>query len=864
MSPMQQMLLGAGGGSDPVYLDDIFSTYLYKGTGGNQTHNNGLDLSTEGGMVWVKGRSDAYAGIVTDTVRGTTKQIQTNTNVGELTSSARVTAFNTNGFTTSYEELVGSNNKTYASWSFRKAKNFFDIQSWNGNLTSGRQISHDLGCIPGLVVVKRNNGPGNWAVYHKSLEPEYSLRLNNTNAVLQNNAYWNNTRPTASTLYLGDNSDVNGGSGDSYVAYIFGGGESTAAEARSVDFNGSSDFLYSSSSSDFTMGTGDFTVECWARLDSLSEQGIFQISSGSEGWNNTIAGTIGVSAAAHQSPPFWEIYHGGGDAFGGTKGGALPSITAGVWYHVAYVRSSGVTKLYVNGRERLSISDTHNYTGNRIAIGRARQNEFNGCISNLRVVKGTAVYTSSFKPPTEPLANITNTKLLCCNNSSTTGSTVAPGTITAYSNPNASTDSPFDDPGNFSFGENKDENVIKCGKYFGNNTTNGQTEIYLGWEPSWVMIKEYKNAGKDWVMFDNIRGIYPDNTMEEKILRANEPAAEDVGKFIKVTATGFKIPTNHNSVNGAYDNSYIYVAVRMSDGLVGKIPTAGTSSFAVDYGNNSSTIPSLDSNFPVDLALHTEFAGGSAKRLGTRLLGTYYVRTDSDAQRANASQNVWDSSSGCLKSRSSDWIAWMWKRNAGFDIRSFYHQVNQGDHVIRHHLGRTPEMIWLKRITETAGWTCYHKGLNNGTNPYNNYIQLDTNGAEQTQTGIWGTSTTKPNENYVTLPNNTFGTASYIMYLFASVDKISSVGWYNGTGSQQTINTGFVPRFILIKKASTGSWTVHDSLRGITSGNDPYIPLESATGNVTGYNAVQTQTNAFSVDDWANNSGTRYLYYAHA
>ncbi len=302
MSPMQQMLLGAGGGSDPVYLDDIFSTYLYKGTGGNQTHNNGLDLSTEGGMVWVKGRSDAYAGIVTDTVRGTTKQIQTNTNVGELTSSARVTAFNTNGFTTSYEELVGSNNKTYASWSFRKAKNFFDIQSWNGNLTSGRQISHDLGCIPGLVIVKRNNGPGNWAVYHKSLEPEYSLRLNNTNAVLQNNAYWNNTRPTASTLYLGDNSDVNGGSGDSYVAYIFGGGESTAATARSVDFNGSSDFLYSSSSSDFTMGTGDFTVECWARLDSLSEQGIFQISSGSEGWNNTIAGTIGVSAAAHQSP----------------------------------------------------------------------------------------------------------------------------------------------------------------------------------------------------------------------------------------------------------------------------------------------------------------------------------------------------------------------------------------------------------------------------------------------------------------------------------------------------------------------------------------------------------------------------------
>ena len=57
----------------------------------------------------------------------------------------------------------------------------------------------------------------------------------------------------------------------------------------------------------------------------------------------------------------------------------------------------------------------------------------NGRISNLRLVKGTAVYTSSFKPTYEPLTNITNTKLLCCNNSSTTGSTVAPSSANTYS-----------------------------------------------------------------------------------------------------------------------------------------------------------------------------------------------------------------------------------------------------------------------------------------------------------------------------------------------------------------------------------------------------------------------------------------------
>ena len=69
--------------------------------------------------------------------------------------------------------------------------------------------------------------------------------------------------------------------------------------------------------------------------------------------------------------------------------------------------------------------------------------DFHGKISNFRIVKGTGVCTTTFKPPTEPLTNITNTKLLCCNNSSTTGSTVTPGTITANGDPTASTTDPF-------------------------------------------------------------------------------------------------------------------------------------------------------------------------------------------------------------------------------------------------------------------------------------------------------------------------------------------------------------------------------------------------------------------------------------
>ena len=68
--------------------------------------------------------------------------------------------------------------------------------------------------------------------------------------------------------------------------------------------------------------------------------------------------------------------------------------------------------------------------------------QLDGKISNLRIVKGSAVYTSNFTPPTSALSNISGTVLLCCNQTTVTGATVAPGSITANDNP-AITQGPF-------------------------------------------------------------------------------------------------------------------------------------------------------------------------------------------------------------------------------------------------------------------------------------------------------------------------------------------------------------------------------------------------------------------------------------
>ena len=71
-------------------------------------------------------------------------------------------------------------------------------------------------------------------------------------------------------------------------------------------------------------------------------------------------------------------------------------------------------------------------------------NALNGYISNIRIVKGTAVYTDDFEPPTGDLENISGTMLLCCQSSTNvTEAAVSPTTITANGRAGASNFSPF-------------------------------------------------------------------------------------------------------------------------------------------------------------------------------------------------------------------------------------------------------------------------------------------------------------------------------------------------------------------------------------------------------------------------------------
>jgi hypothetical protein len=219
---------GGGVPFEPTYIEQIFQTWLYTGNGNasSRTIENNIDLSTYGGMVWIKARSDAYNNNVTDTVRGARNPLRTNTTgAQDVNVDYAVNSFLTNGFTlASSDNLVNRNTTTYASWTFRKQPKFFDVVTYTGNGVAGRTVSHNLGSEPGCLIVKCTSTTGGWATLHKDAELLYLQSTNAQTATATTaNRFGDGTnviRPTDTVFTVGTSSDTNS-NGATYVAYLF-------------------------------------------------------------------------------------------------------------------------------------------------------------------------------------------------------------------------------------------------------------------------------------------------------------------------------------------------------------------------------------------------------------------------------------------------------------------------------------------------------------------------------------------------------------------------------------------------------------------------------------------------------------------
>ncbi len=247
---LAESLLGSSSAA-ANYIEDVFSTYLYTGTGSAQTITNGIDLSGKGGLVWMKGRSGATDHALYDTARGATFDLASNTTAAQTTQATGLTTFGSTGFSIGALAKINTNAATYASWTFRKQAKFFDIQTWtSANSATARTITHNLGSTPGCVIIKclgtHSSSLNEWYTVHR-----YDITaqgyLNRTFAFAPGVPVvtaWTDTTVTFA-------SDFNTGT-NNYVVYLF------AHDAGGFGASGSDNVI--SCGSFTTDGSGNATV----------------------------------------------------------------------------------------------------------------------------------------------------------------------------------------------------------------------------------------------------------------------------------------------------------------------------------------------------------------------------------------------------------------------------------------------------------------------------------------------------------------------------------------------------------------------------------------------------------------------------
>ncbi len=207
-------------GAEATGVANTFSTTLYTGNGGTQTITNGIDLAGDGGLVWFKKRSGNEDHNIYDTERGVLKRIKPNQTDAENTQSNGLTSFNSNGWTMGSSGNINQSGDDYVSWTFKKQSSFLDVVTYTGNGVAGREIAHNLGSTPAVIITKNLNDIENWQVYHKDLGNDQRILLNQDIASGSAPTHWNSTTPTDTVFTVGTHNGTNG-SGDGIVAYLF-------------------------------------------------------------------------------------------------------------------------------------------------------------------------------------------------------------------------------------------------------------------------------------------------------------------------------------------------------------------------------------------------------------------------------------------------------------------------------------------------------------------------------------------------------------------------------------------------------------------------------------------------------------------
>ena len=222
-------------------IDDpskFFQCTLFTGNGGTQTITNGGNSDLQPDWLWLKKRNADVNHFLFDSVRGASKELNSNNTEAEASPANYLASFNSDGFTIGSDSDINGNNDTLVAWQWKAGTAFsndasstsvgsidsvgsvntdagFSIVSFTGG-GANATIKHGLTSKPSMIIVKARGQASTWSVYHASLGATKFLRLEGNNAVGTEAGWWNNTEPTSSVFSIGTNHYAN-----TQIAYCF-------------------------------------------------------------------------------------------------------------------------------------------------------------------------------------------------------------------------------------------------------------------------------------------------------------------------------------------------------------------------------------------------------------------------------------------------------------------------------------------------------------------------------------------------------------------------------------------------------------------------------------------------------------------
>jgi hypothetical protein len=260
------------------------------------------------------------------------------------------------------------------------------------------------------------------------------------------------------------------------------------------------------------------------------------------------------------------------------------------------------------------------------------------------------------------------------------------------------------------------------------------------------------------------------------------------------------------------------------------------------FGDSAVIIDRLRANGDTGKLLNTATTGSEGGNAG------YTMDFQTGAFNKYSGQSTW-------------YVGQCFRRAPGFfDMVAMTGTSSSSSHTVNHNLTVPPEMVWIKRRDGTSSWSVYH---NDGSTERTLYLETTLQAFSNSRLDSSGAT------SIVVSGGVLDAGATYIMYLFASLDGISKVGSYTGNGSSQTINCGFTSgaRFVLVKRAdATANWMVMDTARGIVTGDESVLFLDSTSAEATG-DWIDPASSGFIINDVGtgfNENNATYIFYAIA